>query len=54
VQEVAAACREHNVELALGGAGKWPDDPPAGQRFRAFEPFYRFALETRGKMEGEG
>jgi excisionase family DNA binding protein len=51
VREVAAACREHNVELALGGAGKWPDDPPAGQRFRAFEPFYRFALESRGRLE---
>jgi excisionase family DNA binding protein len=54
VREVAAACREHNVELALGGAGKWPDDPSVGRRFHSFEPFYRFALETRGKVEGEG
>ena len=48
-REVADTCRAHGVELALGGAGAWPDNLPAGQRFSAFEPFYRFALDARGK-----
>ena len=45
VRALAEACQSQQVDLALGGAGRWPDDPPYGRRFRAFEPFYRFALE---------
>lgn len=52
-REVSAACHAHGVELALGGAGAWPDDLPAVRRFHAFEPFYRYALEVRRRPAGK-
>jgi len=34
--DIAAACRERDVALILGGEGAWPDDPDYGYRCRSF------------------
>ena len=37
--EVGMACKERGVELLLGGAGAWPEQPPFGVRVTSFTSF---------------
>ena len=47
-------CRAAGVALALGGNGAWPDRPRTGIRFRALEPFHRWAAAERDRITGPG
>jgi len=47
-------CRATGVVLALGGSGAWPDRPRTGVRFRALEPFHRWAVAERERITGPG
>lgn len=45
-------CRASGVALVLGGNGAWPDRPRTGVRFRALEPFHRWAVAERERSGG--
>lgn len=51
-EALGRACRAAGAELALGGAGAWPERPRTGVRFRALGPFHRHALALRDRLRG--
>jgi len=36
------ACKEHGVDLLLGGEGAWPEVPAVGTRVRTFDEFHTY------------
>jgi excisionase family DNA binding protein len=46
--------RATGAALVLGGNGAWPDRPRTGIRFRALEPFHRWAVAERERVAGAG
>lgn len=46
--------RAAGVSLVLGGGGAWPERPRTGMRFRALEPFHRWAVAGRERLTGPG
>jgi MerR family transcriptional regulator, light-induced transcriptional regulator len=43
-RQIEAACSRRGIALALGGSGAWPEASEHARRFRAFGPFYDFAV----------
>jgi excisionase family DNA binding protein len=43
-QELACACQEHGVTLALGGSGAWPANHPHTVRFSSYTDFQKHLL----------
>jgi excisionase family DNA binding protein len=51
-ETVARACRPAGAQLALGGAGAWPDHPRGARRFRSLEAFSTWARELAAAGPG--
>lgn len=52
--ELGQLARAAGVTLVLGGTGAWPDRPRVGVRFTALEPFHRFAVTERERLNLPG
>ena len=48
--EIAAVCRDQDIDLIVGGEGQWPDDVDYGYRCRSFEEL-QSTLVTLGYID---